>query len=1177
MQRLYESISSGLSDFEAELYGKWGDTVEATSTEKLTLPLLTRESRSGELSVNFDPLLVKLLSEVKYFVVQGKDIPEVAAGLYARAEKFRVQRGNLEIMKNKYNEMLATMLDVEKPLLKGQMKAIDKLLEKGLKELSWSSSYEEKTAFIDEVMGLVTEAHVTLTAMKDNMRGIEAVLKKWADNPLITRKQTSKTYVPTVYTEEQAKELELRYKDITDGGKEVHNLLLESNKVLRQSKGAPAWRAYVEFINNILIQGIALTVTNSLRFLLGMIDPAAIAASENPSLLMVKLQLEGTDLFYDPPLDVVKANAAPGNDTISIMDRVHSWISDFYNVVKLVKRLDRQEGEFLKEMEEHEEVRFFVHRIISECELNQMGCKDYRGVFLEYKHLWGKDITKTLEEFLETALNKTDEGGEIPALEMFDERIAHYKDTVDKIKALPDQSFQGWLKVDSRPIKNALSTWAGKWAMAYMDYLQKYITTELDNLIEFIASVNRGLTIEVEENDTEQLIAAMTHVRNVRVNSEKIDKMFEPLRATINLLKKYNLHMPDEVMEQLENVPFKWEDTKKVTLNAREMLGPLQSMQQEKVKEETEDFRLRVADFVKDFHENAPFSASIATDDAYKLINEQCGLLNEIEQEAKAITEGQELFEVAVNTWKELKTCRQELMWLKTVWDHVQLIQEIFASYRACLWSNVDVDAMMDETKKLQKEIKGLPRQTVKWDVVTGLQQTVADMAVSLPLVQDLRDDAMRERHWQKLMSICGKTFIMDAKLQLDALLQMELHKFADSVSEVVEQGRAEIKIDIQLQKIQKTWAGLKLEYNPFKTTGVNVLLQPGETYEALDDNEVALQNMMGNRFMGFFEAQITEWKGKLGTVRAVIDLMLEVQRAWCSLESIFLGSEDIREQLPEDAKRFDGLDAQFREQMVDASQNSDPIEVGCASGREETFTTIQGNLDLCQKSLSDYLEVKKKKFPRFYFISAVDLVDILSKGRNPPSVQEHFSKFTDATGAIQWQVDDETGKETGLALGCVAIDGEKLPYPEPFMCEGAVEDWLNKLFKHQENSVRTILLDSINASLDFPKEKWVDMFVAQHCLTAGQVWWTTEVNTAFDRLEQGNEQAMKEYLQMILAGLTSYTNMVLGDLSKEKRIKVKTLITIDVHARDIVLKLINEKVDTFFAFAWQSQLKYRG
>lgn len=94
------------------------------------------------------------------------------------------------------------------------------------------------------------------------------------------------------------------------------------------------------------------------------------------------------------------------------------------------------------------------------------------------------------------------------------------------------------------------------------------------------------------------------------------------------------------------------------------------------------------------------------------------------------------------------------------------------------------------------------------------------------------------------------------------------------------------------LSQIIATWAGLKVEYTPFKTTGVNVLVQPSDIYEALDDNEVALQNMMGNRFMGFFEQTITEWKGKLGTVRSVLEVWLEVQRSWCSLESIFLGCE---------------------------------------------------------------------------------------------------------------------------------------------------------------------------------------------------------------------------------------------------------------------------------------------
>ena len=142
-----------------------------------------------------------------------------------------------------------------------------------------------------------------------------------------------------------------------------------------------------------------------------------------------------------------------------------------------------------------------------------------------------------------------------------------------------------------------------------------------------------------------------------------------------------------------------------------------------------------------------------------------------------------------------------------------------------------------------------------------------------------------------------------------------------------------ELKIDKQLARIDTTWMSLQLEYEPFKTTGVMTLKMPDTTIEALDDHEVALQNMMGNRFMGFFEATITEWKGKLGTVRAVIDVLLEVQRSWCSLESIFLGSEDIREQLPEDAKRFDVIDAEFREQMTDACQFTSPIEVATASG----------------------------------------------------------------------------------------------------------------------------------------------------------------------------------------------------------------------------------------------------
>ena len=100
-------------------------------------------------------------------------------------------------------------------------------------------------------------------------------------------------------------------------------------------------------------------------------------------------------VFFSPPLD------GPPSTPSSVMGYVQSIMSDFYNIVKLIKRLDRTEGDFLKEMEENEEVRFHVHRIIDECEHNQEACKAYRQPFLKHRSLWAKNIQDTLQQFLD--------------------------------------------------------------------------------------------------------------------------------------------------------------------------------------------------------------------------------------------------------------------------------------------------------------------------------------------------------------------------------------------------------------------------------------------------------------------------------------------------------------------------------------------------------------------------------------------------------------------------------------------------------------------------------------------------------------------------------------------------------------------------------------------------------
>lgn len=70
---------------------------------------------------------------------------------------------------------------------------------------------------------------------------------------------------------------------------------------------------------------------------------------------------------------------------------------------------------------------------------------------------------------------------------------------------------------------------------------------------------------------------------------------------------------------------------------------------------------------------------------------------------------------------------------------------------------------------------------------------------------------------------------------------------------------------------------------------------------------------MMTSKFVGYFLEQVSEWQKKLSTTDSVIVIWFEVQQTWLHLESIFIGSEDIRAQLPEHSKQFDTIDADFK------------------------------------------------------------------------------------------------------------------------------------------------------------------------------------------------------------------------------------------------------------------------
>lgn len=88
---------------------------------------------------------------------------------------------------------------------------------------------------------------------------------------------------------------------------------------------------------------------------------------------------------------------------------------------------------------------------------------------------------------------------------------------------------------------------------------------------------------------------------------------------------------------------------------------------------------------------------------------------------------------------------------------------------------------------------------------------------------------------------------------------------------------------------------------------------------EALENDNLQLQNMSGQKYVQLnpmFLDAVANWQRKLGTVDSVLATWSDVQKKWQALESIFVGSADIRVQLPEDSKRFDVVNADFQVRM---------------------------------------------------------------------------------------------------------------------------------------------------------------------------------------------------------------------------------------------------------------------
>ncbi|KAK2580549.1 hypothetical protein KPH14_007682 [Odynerus spinipes] len=540
----------------------------------------------------------------------------------------------------------------------------------------------------------------------------------------------------------------------------------------------------------------------------------------------------------------------------------------------------------------------------------------------------------------------------------------------------------------------------------------------------------------------------------------------------------------------------------------------------------------------------------------------------EIRKEVEEINEEETLLDMELSPYITVPTMSSIVQTFDTLWHTAYNFHKNYEKWFYGPFFGLDADEIREETEETWRTLYKMSRILSE---VPGARR-IAEMARSkvekfkqfIPVLQTICTPGLQARHWEQISQIVKVPIELTDTSCLSDMIEYGLPIYIEKLEEISSSATKEHALLRNLQKMKEEWVDIHFELTLYRDTGVNILTAVDDIQVLLDDHILKAQTMRGSAFVKAFEDDMQDWEEKLIMMQDIIDQWLMCQATWMYLEPIFT-SEDIMRQMPTEAKNFRRIDKIWRNVMTFVTNNKRVIDATSMPNMLQEFKLCNQLLEEIQKGLNDYLEKKRLFFPRFFFLSNDELLEILSETKDPQRVQPHLKKCFEGISKLRFTRDQEI-------IGMLSSEEEYVPLSGkiyPADAKGMVERWLCQVEELMIASLRDIAEQSIIAYFESIREEWILSWPGQLVLCCSQIHWTSEVCESFE------DDSTAMYLQKCTYQIENTVAFVRGKLDPGARITLNALIVIDVHARDVLKLLVELSTDNVMDFNWISQLRY--
>uniref|UniRef100_A0A0M3HT06 DHC_N2 domain-containing protein n=1 Tax=Ascaris lumbricoides TaxID=6252 RepID=A0A0M3HT06_ASCLU len=297
-----------------------------------------------------------------------------------------------------------------------------------------------------------------------------------------------------------------------------------------------------------------------------------------------------------------------------------------------------------------------------------------------------------------------------------------------------------------------------------------------------------------------------------------------------------------------------------------------------------------------------------------------------------------------------------------------------------------------------------------------NLEQILSEFVELLPALTALSNDGMKEYHWQEILGDTKTSEETKSSMRVKDLMEMNIAEKAKKIEEVSAVATKERILEENLKSMQQQWASVTLSFVPYKDTELELVLLTDQLRVLLEAHIVRTQTILGSPFVAPLMEVAREWANTLYSIDSFFSLYSTKEH------SIIVR---IRSEIP----------------MID-----------------DTLRHLVASFERMHEGFENFLEKKRNTFPRLYFLSDGELIDLLSLARNISAMSIFLPKLFSSVRAFEFTARGEV---------CTLVsDFERLQLIKPVsvaLAKRHVEKWLLDVEKEMKRTLRCRLREIID------------------------------------------------------------------------------------------------------------------